>query len=160
MITNIDIDIFKQPCDAMVHQCNCFHIMGGGIAARVKAVYPEAYAVDLETKYADKEKLGTYSVVQGKKDGKWIYNMYGQFGLDKSRNTNYEAYYTGLYLVGMSAFNKGLKSLSIPKNMGCTLGGGSWEICNVMIKEIFNIACLNTLDIFICNYDPNKTNNL
>jgi len=152
MITEIDIDIFKQQCDAMVHQCNCFHAMGGGIAARVSTIYPEAYDSDLKTKYGDREKLGTCSIVQGKKDGRWIYNMYSQYDLGThKRQTNYEAYYTGLVYVKSDVITKGLQSLAIPRNMGCTLGGGSWNICNTIITEIFKDS---TLDIFICNYNP------
>ena len=152
MITNIDIDIFKQPSDAMCHQANCHHIMGGGIAARVKTFYPEAYAIDCATPKSDIKKLGTFSVAQSKKDGKHIYNVYSQFDIGfPYRQTNYEAFYTGLTAVKKNMLALGLKTLSIPKNMGCTLGGGDWRICNSIIEVIFED---NQIDVYICNYQP------
>lgn len=152
MITNKDIDMFKQECDAYIHQCNCFHTMGGGIAVRVKANYPEAYAADCKTKMGDYKKLGTFSSAQGKKDGRWIYNMYSQFSMGfGNRHTNYEAFYEGLCAIKSNAIALGLKTIAVPRNMGCTLGGGNWSICEKMIEVVFEDG---QLDVYICNYQP------
>jgi O-acetyl-ADP-ribose deacetylase (regulator of RNase III) len=152
MITNIDIDIFKQPSDAMIHQANCFHCFGGGIALRVKANYPEAYAADCKTKMGDIRKLGTFSSAQGKKDGRWIYNMYSQFSMGLGdRHTNYEAFYEGLCVIKDNILALGLKTVAIPRNIGCTLGGGNWYICEKMIEVVFENSAI---DVYICNYQP------
>jgi len=152
MIKNIDIDMFKQECDAYIHSCNCFHTMGGGIAARVKANYPEAYAADCKTNYGDINKLGTFSSAQGKKDGRWIYNMYSQFSFGYGiRHTNYEAFYNGLCSIKSNAFALGLATIAIPRNIGCTLGGGDYRICEPMIEVVFVDS---GLDVYICNYNP------
>jgi O-acetyl-ADP-ribose deacetylase (regulator of RNase III) len=47
--------------DIIVHGCNCFNIMGGGIAKTIKNEFPQAYDVDCETIAGDKEKIGTYT---------------------------------------------------------------------------------------------------
>jgi O-acetyl-ADP-ribose deacetylase (regulator of RNase III) len=47
--------------DVIIHGCNCFHIMGGGIAKSVKDKFPAAYQADLQTQRGSPEKLGTYT---------------------------------------------------------------------------------------------------
>lgn len=61
----------------IVHGCNCFHTMGAGIAKQIKEQYPEAYKADLKTPFGDDKKLGTYSVMLGKRFN--IINAYTQF---------------------------------------------------------------------------------
>ena len=47
--------------DIIIHGCNCLHTMGAGIAKYIKQDFPEAFQADKKTKYADKQKLGTFS---------------------------------------------------------------------------------------------------
>ena len=47
--------------DVIVHGCNCFCIMGAGIAAKIKTLWPAAYSADLKSKSGNKSKLGTYT---------------------------------------------------------------------------------------------------
>lgn len=151
MITNINLDIFKYDSDAIVHQANCFTTMGSGVAKRLRELYPEAYEADCKTSKGDKSKLGSFSVVKAR-DGKYIYNMYSQFtyGTEK-RQTNYEAIYTGLCAVKSHMIDAKLVTLSLPKGMGCKLGGGDWRIVSKMIEVIFEDG---VVDVIICNYDP------
>lgn len=63
--------------DIIVHGCNCFTTMGGGIAKQIKTAYPGAYAVDAETINGDSKKLGTYTKFD---TGKFIIiNAYTQY---------------------------------------------------------------------------------
>ena len=48
--------------DIIVHGCNCFNIMGAGIALQIKNNFPSAYLVDQQTIKGLKKKLGSYSV--------------------------------------------------------------------------------------------------
>ena len=49
--------------DYIMHGCNCFHMMGSGIAGEIARRYPEAARVDREnTAYGEPSKLGYYSV--------------------------------------------------------------------------------------------------
>lgn len=152
MIIEKDIDVTLNQTDALCHSCNCQHIMGGGVALRIKQIYPEAYSADLATKRGDIKKLGTYSVAQSKKSGKFIYNIYGQYSLGMGiRQTNYEAIYTGLEAVKNNMLATGLKSISVPKRFASTLGGADWRIIEKMIEVVFENS---GLDVFICNYQP------
>jgi O-acetyl-ADP-ribose deacetylase (regulator of RNase III) len=47
--------------DVIVHGCNCFNTMGGGIAAQIKKRFPEAYMADQDTISGYYNKLGCYS---------------------------------------------------------------------------------------------------
>jgi O-acetyl-ADP-ribose deacetylase (regulator of RNase III) len=86
--------------DYIVHQCNCFHCMGGGVAAAIANTWPEAMNADNETKYGDKSKMGTYSEARVsrpvylkefdemvQKDFR-IINMYSQYTPGHARNEN------------------------------------------------------------------------
>jgi O-acetyl-ADP-ribose deacetylase (regulator of RNase III) len=159
MIREIDANLLEYPLDGIVHQCNCFHTMGSGIAKRIREKYPEAYKADLQQgRRGDISKLGTFSLVKAY-DDKYIYNMYGQynFGLEK-RQTNYEAVYKGLYSICGHTSSYDILSLDpprnirlgLPKNMGCKLGGGSWIIVRAIIEEVFGAW---QHDLYICNYE-------
>ena len=63
--------------DIVVHGCNCFCVMGAGIAKQIREEYPEAYAADCATFRSSPEKIGTYSFAN---TGKFIIiNAYTQF---------------------------------------------------------------------------------
>lgn len=152
MIINKDCNIFDGGAQGIIHQANCQNTMGSGIAREIRARYPEAYEVDCLTIAGDYKKLGTFSSVKTN-DGKFvIYNCYSQYryGREK-RHTNYEAVYTGLSSIEQNARELGLTTLSLPYNMGCMLGGGSWRIVSVIIDEVFKDS---PIDLYICRYTP------
>jgi O-acetyl-ADP-ribose deacetylase (regulator of RNase III) len=69
--------------DYIVHQANCFHCMGAGVAGALAKKWPIVAKVDKEyTPYGVKEKMGTYTEVTinepDKKQLKVI-NLYSQF---------------------------------------------------------------------------------
>lgn len=70
----------EREFDVIVHGCNCFHTMGGGIAAEIARRYPEAEDSDNQTPYGDSSKLGdfSYAVTNGG-NGFVIVNAYTQF---------------------------------------------------------------------------------
>ena len=47
--------------DLIVHGCNCFNTMGGGIARQIRERYPEVAQVDSKTKRGDYNKLGNWN---------------------------------------------------------------------------------------------------
>jgi O-acetyl-ADP-ribose deacetylase (regulator of RNase III) len=49
--------------DVIIHGCNCFHAMGGGIAKQLADRYPEVAMVDKQTQCGDRNKLGTSTSV-------------------------------------------------------------------------------------------------
>jgi O-acetyl-ADP-ribose deacetylase (regulator of RNase III) len=150
MLTIKEVNLLTVETEAIAHQCNCFGVMGGGVAKVIREKYPEVYETDKQTKEACRDKLGTFSCVKTG-DGKMVYNIYSQYryGVDK-RHTDYEAFYTGLTAVRGHLQTLGLKKVAIPYKIGCGKGGGNWNIIITMIGEIFKDS---GIDVLLCKLE-------
>ena len=72
------LQMFKdREFDVIVHGCNCFHIMGAGIAGQISKQYPQAYESDKRSTNGDRSKLGKYTIAMVP-DG-LIVNAYTQY---------------------------------------------------------------------------------
>jgi O-acetyl-ADP-ribose deacetylase (regulator of RNase III) len=156
-IIEVDANLLEYELDGFGHQCNCFHTMGSGIAASIKAKYPEAFKADLSFgRRGDNTKLGKFSFVKTY-DEKFVYNLYGQYSMGGwKKQTNYEALYNALTGVKEHAINNLVKRLGFPRNMGCVLGGGDWRVVKALIESVFDGD--PEITIYICNYTPNTIN--
>ncbi len=149
MITELKTNLLTYPLQAIVHQANCYHTFGAGIALQIKKIYPEAYEVDKTTKCGDRLKLGTFSIAHCLKEDKYIYNMYSQYDFGYiERMTSYDAMYDGLSKIKADILHKHLSTIGLPKYIGCGLGGGNWNIVNTIINEVFKDT--KTIDVYIC----------
>ena len=124
----------KGTFDVIVHGCNCFHTMGGGIARAIKQEFPEAYKADLLTHKADPSKLGTYSYA--KVNNLIIVNAYTQYDFGGKMDVDYEALRTVFKRIAKDFH--GLR-IGYPK-IGAGLAGGDWDviypiICKALDKE-------------------------
>ena len=128
--------------DVIVHGCNCFNVMGAGIARKIKMKFPEAYQADLETKKGDEKKLGTYTTA--KIDDLTIVNAYTQYNYGSGqRNVDYDAIRKIFRLI---KHNFRDKRIAYPK-IGAGLGGGDWKtIKNIIEEELENTD--HTLVVF------------
>lgn len=120
--------------DVIVHGCNCFHTMGGGIARQVKDLYPKAYEADLQTPYGSKDKLGkTSGCVITKGRGFVIVNAYTQyaFGTKDGPAVDYDAVRSCFKIIKnqYSGFKIGYPLI------GAGLGGGDWKVISKIIDE-------------------------
>jgi len=150
MIKEVDANLLEYPVDGIIHQANCFHTMGGGIARRIKEKFPQAYEADVKSGSRGSNRLGTFSVAVLPSNFH-IYNVYGQYNYGAQvRQTSYDALCKGLERVEAHARENGLNSLGLPKRMGCVLGGGSWNIVRAIIGDIFDNS---PLELHICNYE-------
>lgn len=149
MVKEETINIFDTPSEttAIAHQCNCFCTMGSGIAKLIAELYPEAEETDGATHAGDAKKLGTYTISRNDKDGRVIYNVYGQFEYGGAKPTNYEALYNGLLKVKNSIESRNSRHpekpkihLAIPYGIGSMRGGASWRVVRTMIEVIFEDA--------------------
>ena len=74
--------------DIIVHGCNCFNTMGGGIAYQIQEHFPDAKLADDETIRGDAGKLGTYTVGMG---GRLvILNCYTQYSISRDGKDVFE----------------------------------------------------------------------
>ena len=132
--------------DVVCHQVNCIGKMGAGLAKQIADMYPEVkdgYIAHSSIHKPD-ELLGTCFLSRGPK---YIANLYGQLNIGTNKQqTDYKAlrkaiqdFYKQLseIIPQKNGFNLS-ESLRIafPKNMGCGLAGGSWDIVEkIIIKE-------------------------
>jgi len=74
--------------DIILHGCNCYNVMGAGIAAQIAQQFPDAEMADNETLRGDAGKLGTYTI--GMSGRLVILNCYTQFGISSTGNDVFE----------------------------------------------------------------------
>jgi len=122
----------------IVHGCNCFHTMGGGIAKEIKQRYPYAYYADLTTKRGDRSKLGTYSVMLGKRFN--IINAYTQYSLARPGECVFE-YDAFEQILGKLFEEYPQCQFGFPK-IGCGLAGGD---------EGKILSMINTFDLHLAS---------
>lgn len=125
----------------IVHGCNCFHAMGGGIAGAIAQRFPQVPEVDKRfTKRGDPSKLGTYTVASVTeevvsqitpgvlydtktplKEPFECVNLYTQF-------TPGPDFIESVFVYGLQQLNRDYRGehLFFPR-IGCGIGGGNWE---------------------------------
>jgi len=120
----------ERDFDVIGHGCNCYCTFGAGIALGVKKSYPDAYAVDKASAFADKGKLGTYT--EWSNDNITIINMYTQWDYKNSgRSADYDAIRSCMKAM-KSEFSG--KKIGLPL-VGAGLAGGDFDIIEKIIKE-------------------------
>jgi O-acetyl-ADP-ribose deacetylase (regulator of RNase III) len=137
MIRYVDGDLLKladeNNFDVIAHGCNCFCVMGAGIAPQIKAKYPEAYAVDCETTAGDEKKLGT--ITHTKNTTPIVVNIYSQYDTKGRRQGKMDLDYDALRS-GIKAMKEKFsgKRFGLPQ-IGSGLAGGDWTIIEKIIEE-------------------------
>lgn len=120
--------------DLIVHGCNCFCDMKGGIAASIKEVFPEAYRADCKTAYGDPNKLGSYSeaFIAMKTHAVTVINAYTQFDYrGDGPHVDYEAVRRAF-----RAIKKDFSGAVIGyPQIGAGLAGGDWARISAIIEE-------------------------
>ena len=163
MITHKKIDIFATDSRSVIiaHQCNCCAVMGRGLALQVKTRYPDAYSSDMAYHWPvpvgqpNVEKLGDFSFAYVPQDGRWIFNLYGQFRYGHSQqHTDYDALFKALvkaknWCIEMEREGKTQipKILAVPYLMGSDRGGGDWNVVHALLEDAF---LSSHLDLWIC----------
>lgn len=135
MIKHVVGDLVRdaEQYEVIMHGCNCFCVMGAGIAPQIKTKFPEAYAADCATTAGDVNKMGTITHSVNTKP--IVVNMYTQFDTKGRRNGQMDFDY--------DAFRKALKEvkakfsgkmMAMPK-IGSGLAGGDWNIIERILDD-------------------------
>lgn len=109
--------------DVIIHGCNCFNTMGGGIAREIAARYPEAAKADKTTVSGNIDKLGSYTAYD---TGKFlIVNAYTQYMMSRGEDVfEYDAFGTLIRKLTHIFHNQ---RIGIPY-IGMGLAGGDKDI--------------------------------
>lgn len=110
--------------DVIIQGCNCFHMMGAGIAGQIAQRYPQAVYADKATSRGDERKLGNFSMathwIKPTRHSFAIVNAYTQF--EGGRNLDVSALDSVFGKIADTF--KGLR-IGYPA-IGCGIAGGSW----------------------------------
>lgn len=149
-----DGDLLKSDCTTIMHQANCFGVMGAGIAKGIAQLYPEAAAVDRYSEYSPENKFGkfTYAIME---TGITVVNLYGQYELgfvdNKKQDERMKMLRSALNFflyTAKSGFNNNidLSKIGVPHGMGCGLAGGDWPTVENILREV---SSEHNVDIYI-----------
>ncbi len=156
VVESEDKSLLDSNCQILVHQVNCQGVMGAGIAKTIRDKYPIVYneyvkfCSNFEKKY---DLLGQIAMVRVS-NKQAVCNLFGQYTYGHGkRYTKYDAVVNGFESLRDFCVEKGVKSIAVPVNMGCTLAGGNWTIYKTIILETFK----NTdIEIEFCKYDRGR----
>jgi O-acetyl-ADP-ribose deacetylase (regulator of RNase III) len=154
--------------NVIVHGCNCFHAMGGGIAKQLADRYPIVEETDRQTEFGDKNKLGTSSQVIVKSPTTnhlfIVKNAYTQYYWSHGKDVfEYDAFqrflnYTTELIIQSYTPKEGFVT---PKKrphygfpqIGAGLAGGDWSRISKMIEKFSeDVACY--ADVTVVEYQP------
>jgi len=116
--------------NVVVHGCNCFNTMGGGIAKEIAERFPEAQWEDRKTITGDYKKLGNYTQVQID-DTFIIVNAYTQYNMSTGKDVfEYNAF---ALILQKLEHEHGTKRIGLPY-IGMGLAGGKKDVIIPMIE--------------------------
>ena len=157
MIHYVKGNLLDSNCDYICHQVNCQGVMGSGIARQIRERWPWVFtsyhAYCNRYKNEGKSPLGTIwgvAIDHDNRSQQWVVNMFSQetFGYYGGRFTSYDAFAKCLERMRDNLHKD--KTIGFPKNIGCGLGGGNWNVISALIEEILG----ETHDVYIYEYEP------
>lgn len=113
--------------DIIAHGCNCFCVMGAGLALQIKNHFPEAEKADKNYDRLLDAKLGNMSYAGY--ENLIVCNLYTQY--EPGPNLDYEA--LTLCLRKLNYRFKGFH-IGLPQ-IGCGIAGGDWERVKAIIQK-------------------------
>lgn len=137
MVKYVKGNLLDSDCTYICHQVNCQGRMRSGIAKQIRERWPivyQKYEYQCEM-FSPEELLGTFDIVNVD-DGRMVVNIFGQlnYGYDGKQYTDYKAFRRALTIFSYLP-PKGA-TIGFPKNIGCGLGGGDWEVISALIEDI------------------------
>ena len=118
--------------DIIMHGCNCFCVMGSGIARQIADRYPDAQLADQETVKGDAGKLGTYTI--GMSGRLVILNTYTQYSIALAPGDDVFEYTAFKRALDRICLRFGRWRIGLPL-IGMGLAGGNPERILPMIED-------------------------
>ncbi len=118
--------------DIIMHGCNCFCVMGAGVARQIADRYPDANLADQETVKGDAGKLGTYTI--GMSGRLVILNVYTQYSMALAADQDVFEYTAFQRALDRIQLRFGRWRIGLPL-IGMGLAGGDPERIVPMIED-------------------------
>lgn len=126
------MDILNITTGVIIHQVNCQHVMGAGLALQIRNKYPQHYQDYMNSTL----KLGTLITTR-------INNQFGIIGMcaqqsygRHKRQTDYKAFEQCLNQIKILHDKAPSIKYYMPYKIGCGLAGGDWDIISQLITDI------------------------
>lgn len=136
MIKEFKGNLLDSDCDIVCHQVNLQGVMGGGLALQIATKYPncEKSYQEISKEYDMRGDI-YFFCYKGKNGlGRYIANCFSQ---NEDFTTNYEWLESCVEKVINFAKIFHLKTVGIPKNYGCGIAKGNWEIVKSIWTDKF-----------------------
>ena len=118
--------------DIIVQGCNCWNVMGSGIAKSIREQFPDAWLADQETLAGDRNKLGCYTI--GMAGRLVVINAYTQYNTAKFQGEDVFEYKSFELILDKLAKRFGKYRIGLPM-IGMGLAGGDPERIIPMIED-------------------------
>lgn len=127
MVIHTDGNLLESGEKVIAHGCNCFHLMGSGIARAIANKWPEVPRVDrAHHKRGDINALGTISLATLEEIT--VLNLYTQY--QPGRSFEYAALRDCIRKLERSKYT----DIAIPR-IGCGIGGGDWPVVEELLQN-------------------------
>lgn len=120
----------------VVHGCNCQGVMGSGVAAQVRILFPKVYNEYVRKHQESGLKLGEIQCIPVLPNNRFIVNAMTQdkYGREGIRYVSYDAIRECFKQIREFALANDISSINYPA-IGAGLGGGDLEIIMEIINE-------------------------
>lgn len=122
--------------DIIVQGCNCFNVMGSGIAKQIKEQFHDAWLADQETLPGDRNKLGSYTI--GMHGRLVIINAYTQYRTASYPGEDVFEYRSFEDILHNLALRFGKYRIGFPM-IGMGLAGGDKERIMSMLEKFSEV---------------------
>ena len=134
----VEGDILSTKLDILVNPVNCCGVMGAGLAAKIKEMYPEVYSSYLTHKSIGDLTTGNTIIVvaESDKNARYIANLPTKDDYRKSSKIEFVS--SGMESLVSKVSNiyktNNIRVIGVPA-LGCGLGGLNWEDVKDVIVE-------------------------
>lgn len=146
MLRVVQSDLFDPLPSAIAHGCNAVGVMGAGVAKRVRALFPEAYAEYRELCKCKRFRPG--DVHHYGRGPQHVFNLCTQQGTGPGAMLS--AIETSVYNMLRIAEDLGVAEIHMPR-IGCGIGGLSWSNVQISIKAV---SRSRSVMLVVHDFDP------
>lgn len=142
-LTIIDGDLLEATEDYIVHQCNCITDHGKQLSKSMFDTFPYANTYKLRTKDKNTYNIqGTIDIMGNGVNQRFVINAYAQYYPGKSKYNDSPKNRQQWFIECLQKISQikdiRKKSIALPFNIGCGLGGGNWDEYYAIIKDFAN----------------------
>jgi O-acetyl-ADP-ribose deacetylase (regulator of RNase III) len=128
-------DMFDTDARMIAHGCNAQGVMGSGVAASIRRLFPEAHKDYMEIYNTLGLRLGEVYITPIEGGAGYIANMITQeFYGGGRRYVSYDAIVDAFERLDEECIDLSIDRVALPQ-IGAGLGGGDWKIIEAIIEQ-------------------------